>query len=143
MSGLILALTPNETVIVNGAVIENGDKPARLRIRTGDARVLRSADALHPRDVNTPVKRIYFAVQLFITGDVNEEVFPAIETECGKLAHVFAPINPELIPILLSMLRRGNHYSALCHLRSMIEIEAELLRLKRTDPPRIETHCAA
>jgi flagellar biosynthesis repressor protein FlbT len=147
MSGLVLALAPNETVIVNGAVIENGDKPSRLRIRTADARVLRSADALHPSEVNTPAKRIYFAIQLFITGDLDESVFPAVEAECESLAHVFSPINSELIPILLSMLRRGNHYSALCHLRSIIAMEAELLNLNRSNALRTgacrQTHRAA
>jgi flagellar protein FlbT len=134
MSGLVLALAPHETFIVNGALIENGDKPARIRIRTGGARVLRSSDAMHPRDVDTPVKRIYFAIQLLVTGDLQDDVLAAIKAECEKLAPVFSPINTELIPILLSMLRRGNHYSALCHLRSMMAIEAELLRLAPANP---------
>jgi hypothetical protein len=33
---------------------------------------------------------------------------------------------PELIPVLRSMIGRGNYYSAMCHLRQIMPIEAEL-----------------
>ena len=72
MSGLVLKIAPGERFIVNGAVLENGDKPARIRIADGDARVLRCRDALLPEDVNTPVKQVYYAVQLLITGDLKD-----------------------------------------------------------------------
>ncbi len=132
MSGLVLALAPNESFIVNGAVLENGDKPSRVRIKDGNARVLRCSDALHPREVDTPVKQVYFAVQLLITGDLEEEVaLPAIFSECDKLDDVFETIDRSLISRLRSMIERGNFYSALCHMRQIMAIEAELLALAR------------
>ena len=101
MSGLVLTLAPHESVIINGAILENGEKPARIRIKTTDARVLRCADAMHPSEVNTPVKRVYFAVQLLITGDLTpERTVPAIDAECEQLADVFSTINSGLIPTL-------------------------------------------
>ena len=128
MSGLVLKIAPGERFIVNGALLENGDKPARIRIADGNVRVLRCRDALRPEDVDTPVKRIYFAIQLLITGDLNvAEAVPAIDAECAALLDVFRPIDPDLIPTLRSMLNRGNHYSALCHLRQILAIEAHLL----------------
>ena len=63
MSGLVLKIAPGERFIVNGALLENGDKPARIRIADGNVRVLRCRDALRPEEVDTPVKRIYFAIQ--------------------------------------------------------------------------------
>ena len=132
MSGLVLALAPNESFIVNGAVLENGDKPSRVRIKDGNARVLRCSDALHPREVDTPVKQVYFAVHLLITGDLEEEVaLPAIFSECDKLDDVFETIDRSLISRLRSMIERGNFYSALCHMRQIMAIEAELLALAR------------
>ena len=132
MSGLVLALAPNESFIVNGAVLENGNKPSRVRIKDGNARVLRCSDALHPREVDTPVKQVYFAVQLLITGDLEEEVaLPAIFSECDKLDDVFETIDRSLISRLRSMIERGNFYSALCHMRQIMAIEAELLALAR------------
>ncbi|OYW87119.1 MAG: flagellar biosynthesis repressor FlbT, partial [Hyphomonas sp. 32-62-5] len=56
MSGLVLKIAPGERFIINGATLENGDKPARIRVVEGDARVLRVRDAMHPSEVNTPVK---------------------------------------------------------------------------------------
>lgn len=128
MSGLVLKIAPGERFIVNGALLENGDKPARIRISDANVRVLRCRDALRPEDVDTPVKRIYYAIQLLITGDLDVvEVTPAIDAECCALLDIFRPIDSELIPTLRSMVACGNHYSALCHLRRVLEIEAQLL----------------
>ena len=69
MSGLILKLGPRERVLINGAVIENGDKRSRLAIKTADAKILRLKDAIHPEEANTPVRRACYATQLILTGD--------------------------------------------------------------------------
>jgi flagellar biosynthesis repressor protein FlbT len=138
MSGLLLKIAPFERFIVNGALLENGDKPARIRIADGNVRVLRCRDALRPEEVDTPVKRIYFAIQLLITGDLEvEEATPSIDAECAALLDIFKPIDAELIPVLRSMLARRNHYSALCHLRQILAIEAQLLarRIPAISPP--------
>lgn len=129
MSGLVLKVAAGERFLVNGALLENGDKPARIRITDNDARVLRCSDALKPEQVDTPVKRVYYAIQLLITGDLEvEPTLPAILAECEKLADVFSTIEPKLIPTLQKMLERGNFYSALCHLRGVISVEATLLK---------------
>ena len=74
------------------------------------------------------MQQVYYAIQLLITGDLDEEnVLPAILTECDKLEDVFQTIDPKLIRVLRSMLDKGNYYSALCHLRQVLELEAELL----------------
>lgn len=128
MSGLVLKIAPGERFIVNGALLENGDKPARIRISEANVRVLRCRDALRPEEVDTPVKRIYYAIQLLITGDLDVvDATPAIDAECCELLDIFRPIDADLIPALRSMLSRGNHYSALCHLRQVLAIEAQLL----------------
>ncbi len=52
MSGLVLKLAPHERVLINGAVIENGDKRSRLAIMTPNANILRLRDAIHPERGN-------------------------------------------------------------------------------------------
>lgn len=69
MSGLVLKLGPKERVLVNGAVIENGDRRSRLSIVTPNANILRLRDAIHPDEANTPVRRVCFAAQLVLSGD--------------------------------------------------------------------------
>ncbi|WP_270921321.1 flagellar biosynthesis repressor FlbT, partial [Parasedimentitalea psychrophila] len=73
MSGLVLKLAPKERVLVNGAVIENGDRRSRLSIMTPDANILRLRDAIHPEDANTPVRRVCYAAQLVLTGDIDPQ----------------------------------------------------------------------
>ncbi|WP_084395914.1 flagellar biosynthesis repressor FlbT [Henriciella aquimarina] len=127
MSGLVLKLAPGERVVINGALLENGDKPSSLRVADGNARVLRCRDALKPDEVNTPVKQVYYAIQLLITGDLKEDdVLPAIRKECDSLEDVFETVNPKMIRVLKDMIDRGNYYSALCHLRQVLVLEAEL-----------------
>ena len=58
MSGLVLKLGPGERVLINGAVIENGDRRSRISILTPNANILRLRDAIHPEEVNTPVRRV-------------------------------------------------------------------------------------
>jgi flagellar biosynthesis repressor protein FlbT len=128
MSGLMLKLAPGERFIINGTMLENGDKPGRIRVPGPDVMVLRCRDALKPSEVNTPVKQVYYAIQLLITKDLKEEdTVPAIFRACEDLRGAFQTLKPELIPTLCEMIRRGNYYSALCYLKPIIELERQLL----------------
>ncbi|WP_376875943.1 flagellar biosynthesis repressor FlbT [Albirhodobacter sp. R86504] len=71
MSGLVLKLAPKERVLINGAVIENGDRRTRLAIMTPNAHILRLRDAIHPEEVNTPVRRVCYIAQLILSGDAD------------------------------------------------------------------------
>jgi flagellar protein FlbT len=71
MSGLVLKLGPHERVLINGAVIENGDKRSKLAIMTPNANILRLRDAIHPEEANTPVRRVCYIAQLVLSGDAD------------------------------------------------------------------------
>lgn len=73
MSGLVLKLGPKERILINGAVIENGDRRSRLSIVTPNANILRLRDAIHPEDATTPVRRVCYVAQLVLSGDAEEE----------------------------------------------------------------------
>lgn len=128
MSEFVLKLAPEERFFVNGTVFENGDAPGSFRVPGPDVRVLRSRDALQPSDVTTPVKQVYYTIQLLITRDVDErETLPALERACEDLNAAFAPANPDMIPILQELIRRKNYFSALCYLKQIVALEAQLL----------------
>ena len=57
VSGLVLKLRPREQLLVNGVVIENGERKTSLRIKTEGARILRLRDLISPEKATTPVKR--------------------------------------------------------------------------------------
>ena len=44
MSGLVLKLGPHERIMINGVVVENGDRRARLNVLTPDAKAELDAD---------------------------------------------------------------------------------------------------
>jgi len=57
VSGLVLKLGPKERLLINGAVIENGERRSRVTVLTSNAKILRLKDAIHLDDATTPVKR--------------------------------------------------------------------------------------
>lgn len=73
MSGLVLKLNPKERVLINGAVIENGDRRCRLSIVSPNAHILRLRDAIHPDEASSPVRRLCYATQLVLSGDADPE----------------------------------------------------------------------
>lgn len=73
MSGLVLKLGPMERVLINGAVVENGDRRSRLSIKSPNANILRLRDAIHPEEVNTPVRRVCYIAQLVLSGDAKPD----------------------------------------------------------------------
>ena len=60
---LKLSLKPGERFVLNGAVVQNGDRRGVL-ILQNKASVLREKDILQFEDANTPAKRIYFPVMM-------------------------------------------------------------------------------
>lgn len=71
MTGLVLKLSPGERLLINGAVIENGDRRSRFTVMTPNAHVLRLRDAIHPEAANTPVRRVCYILQLVLSGDAD------------------------------------------------------------------------
>lgn len=68
MSGLILKLRPHEELMINGVVVENGDRKTRLRVKTEGAHILRLRDALKPEQATTPLERAYYIAQMAVGG---------------------------------------------------------------------------
>ncbi len=77
MTGLVLKLKPFEKLLINGAVLQNGPRAARLRVRTAGASVLRLRDALHPRETASAAGKIYYVAQLAVAGEADPETAKA------------------------------------------------------------------
>ncbi|MFK7834738.1 MAG: flagellar biosynthesis repressor FlbT [Sulfitobacter sp.] len=132
MSGLVLKLSPKERVLINGAVIENGDRRSRLSIMTPNAHILRLRDAIHPDEANTPVRRACFAVQLVLSGDSTpEKAHHGLLRQLEELSQVFQDVDSRRILAEASEAIIDNtHYRALKALRSMIPREDRLLAVR-------------
>lgn len=136
MAGLVLKLRPYEQVLVNGVVMQNGDRRAQLKIKTESAHVLRLRDALHPDDVDTPVKRVYYIAQLAVAGEADpDEAHRQIDLGLNQLTGVFAETEGEqIIDEAIRAFRQRNLYRVMKQLQGLLALEATLLGVA---PPRL------
>ena len=132
MSGLVLKLAPNERVLINGAVIENGDKRARISIKTANAHILRLRDAIHPDNVNTPVSRVCYICQLVLTGDADEaEAHQQVLTGIELLSRALSDQDSRtVLDAATQAVLQRNYYHALKQLRLLLLREARLLSVR-------------
>ena len=129
MSGLVLKLAPNERVLVNGAVIENGGRRSRLNILTPNANILRLRDAIHPHEANTPVRRVCYVLQLILSGDEEPER-AKIQAQNGikQLQQAFTDVNSaRLLSLAQENLELDRIYPALKTLRDLLPHEDLLI----------------
>ena len=129
MPGLILKLRAHEQILVNGVVMQNGDRNARLIIKTPDAKILRLRDAIHPDDATTPVKRVCYIAQLAVAGEVDlDEARNQLRTGITQLGAALDGVDgSENLGEALTALRDDNFYSVLRALRRLLPIEEALL----------------
>lgn len=73
MTGLVIKLKPNEKVLVNGVLLQNGDRAARIRVRSSNVSILRARDAIPKEEANTPLKRVYYVAQLALAGEADPD----------------------------------------------------------------------
>ncbi|MEM1422337.1 MAG: flagellar biosynthesis repressor FlbT, partial [Pseudomonadota bacterium] len=93
------------------------------------ASVLRMRDAIHPDEVDTPVKRLCYITQLIVAGGrapaedgaQRQPRHPAIEPAVGQKP------NNERIERVRGLIDEKNYYLALRELRNLLPIEAILL----------------
>ena len=131
MPGLILKLSPQERFVVNGVVIENGDRRARLGILTPDSNVLRLRDAIHPNDANTPVSRVCYILQLILAGEA--EIDPAKAQVLAGVEQLSAVFSDAASTASLEQatkdVAQDRFYPALRALRSILPAEDHLIAL--------------
>ncbi len=133
MTGLVLKLGPHERVLINGAVIENGERRSRLAIMTPNAHILRLRDAIHPEEVNTPVRRVCYIAQLVLTGDAEAgdarmQLLRGIE----QLSQVLIdPDSRAQLAVASKAVLEDQHYQAMKALRGLLPREERLFAAGR------------
>ena len=129
MTGLVLKLGPHERVLINGAVVENGDRRSRLAVMTPNANILRLRDAIHPGEVNTPVRRVCYIAQLVLSGDADAtdarmQLLRGIE----QLSQVLTDHDSRThLNVATAAVLENQHYQALKALRTLLPREERLM----------------
>ncbi len=115
MAGLILKLRPKEQLLINGVVVENGDRRAMLRVRTEGANILRLRDAMRPEDATTPEKRAYYAAQLAISGELTAAQAQVLIEQA--LAQSQTGRSSDFRRDIIAHAKAGEFYKAMCIIR--------------------------
>lgn len=134
MSGLVLKLGPHERVLINGAVIENGEKRSRLAIMTPNANILRLRDAIHPEEVTTPVRRVCYIAQLVLSGDADaKDARLQLLRGVEQLSQVLTDQDSRaILSQATSFILEDQHYQALKTLRILLPREERLFAARLT-----------
>lgn len=129
MAGLVLKLRPSERFMINGVVLQNGNKRSNIVVVSDDVNVLRLRDAIHPDEVNTPVTRVCYIAQLILAGeaDPNEgarQLLSGIE----QLSQVFTDSDSRAnLDSATINVGQKRFYQVLKNLRALLARETRLL----------------
>ncbi|RZJ28826.1 MAG: flagellar biosynthesis repressor FlbT [Brevundimonas sp.] len=124
---LKLSLKPGEKFVLNGAVVQNGDRRGVL-ILQNKASVLREKDIMQQAEATTPAKRIYFPVMMMY---LDEASAPKVYDEFALRLTEFmgASRNPDVLAECVAASRHvmaREYYKALMAARKLVDYEEGL-----------------
>ena len=127
---LKLSLKPGERFVLNGAVVQNGDRRGVL-ILQNRASVLREKDIMQADEVTTPARRIYFPIMMMYLEEASAAKFYD-ELALRISEFMGATKNPALLAECVSASRHvlaREYYKALMAARKIVEYEEKVLNV--------------
>ncbi len=125
---LKLSLKPGEKFVLNGAVVQNGDRRGVLLLQN-KASVLREKDIMQPEEAITPARRIYFPVMMMYLDEAGAGRY--YDEFVRRLTEFMGVIrNPQILADCVNISRHTmahEYYKALMLCRRLIEYEDERL----------------
>jgi flagellar protein FlbT len=125
---LKLSLKPGEKFVLNGAVVQNGDRRSALLLQN-KASVLREKDIMQADEAVTPSRRIYFPVMMMYLDQSEWEVYQSEFVQ--RLSEFMGAVrNPDVLADCVNISRyvmTKEYYKALMLCRKLIEYEDERL----------------
>jgi len=118
MAGLVLKLRPREELVINGVLVENGDRKAMLRIKSEDAQILRLRGALKAEEANTPAARACYIAQLAVGGLVARR--EAAEMLAGAVAEMGEALSADARSDIDRHMAAGDFYPVMRMLSALI-----------------------
>jgi len=128
---LKLSLKPGERFVLNGAVVQNGDRRCSLVLQN-KASVLREKDIMQAEDVNSPARHVYFPVMMMYLDEGGadkyyDEFLRRMTEFMGVISNTAVLV--ECVGISKSIMGR-EYYKALMGCRKLIDYEDERLGRK-------------
>jgi flagellar protein FlbT len=123
---LKLSLKPGEKFVLNGAVVQNGDRRGVLVLQN-KASVLREKDIMQAEDVTSPARRVYFPVMMMYLDEAAAARY--YEEFAHRLSELMTVIrNPDVLTDCVGISKYvlgREYYKALMSCRKLIEYEDE------------------
>ena len=130
---LAVKLKPGERLVVNGAVLHNGNTRNVIYF-ANRASILRERDVMQEEQAVTPTSRVYFIVQLMLLGPDGAETYQVtFEQLMTALLRTFK--SPPILKALTDCaywVGAHDYYKALAALRPVLDYEAKLLSRTET-----------
>ncbi|WND02573.1 flagellar biosynthesis repressor FlbT [Temperatibacter marinus] len=125
---LKLSLKPDEKLVINGAVVANGERRATLIVHN-KASILREKDIMQEDEVSTPARRIYFPVMLmYMDNSATNKYYDEFVLRMTEF--MSAITTPSAIELCVSISREvmdRNYYKALINCKKLMKFETERL----------------
>lgn len=125
---LKLSLKPGEKFVLNGAVVQNGDRRSTLVLQN-KASVLREKDIMQQEEVTTPARRVYFPVMMMYLDEGSAERY--YDEFVRRLSEFMGAVrNPAILAECVSISKHAmtrEYYKALMLCRKLIDYEDEVL----------------
>jgi flagellar protein FlbT len=125
---LKLSLKPGERFVVNGAVLQNGDRRAVLLLQN-KASILREKDIIQPEEANSPARRIYFPIMMMYLDPAEANRF--YDEFVLRLNEFMGAVrSTDILKECVSLSREvmaADYYKALSRCRKLLTFEQELL----------------
>ncbi|MEQ9640467.1 MAG: flagellar biosynthesis repressor FlbT [Alphaproteobacteria bacterium] len=138
---LKLTLKPGERFVINGAVLENGDRRSTLTIEN-QASVLRERDIMQPEDALTPMRRIYFAIMMqYLDEESSGQYRQEFAVRLGEFMEAIS--NPEALRTcvdIIQLVEAKQYYKALLAAKSLYEFEEARLNYVSSSLPASPEH---
>ncbi|ESQ90685.1 flagellar biosynthesis repressor FlbT [Asticcacaulis benevestitus] len=125
---LKLSLKPGEKFVLNGAVVQNGDRRCSLVLQN-KASVLREKDIMQESEVTSPARHVYFPVMMMYLDEAGadryyDEFLRRMSEFMGVISNPL--ILAECVTVSKSLMAH-EYYKALMSCRRLIEYEDERL----------------
>lgn len=126
---LKISLKPGEKFVLNGAVIENGDRRSVLVLQN-KASVLREKDIMQQEEVTTPARHIYFPIMMmYLSAKQDDDIYEQFVVRMNEFMSVIQ--SPEVLADCVAVSRdvmAGEYYKALIRCKKLIAYEEERLK---------------
>ena len=123
---LKITLKPHERIIIDGAVVSNGNSSSDLIIEN-NVPILRQKYILSEKDADSPCRRIYFVIQLMYIDGHDLKTYHKTYWDLVRNLVEVAPGVLDLIDQISEHILSADYYKALSLAKKLIDYEEEAI----------------